>query len=848
MLRQAVSLFTYRKKSTVLMVLLIALVVFLMMSIAPLFSAIIDITFEGFVEETGRHHAVFFDLTEAQLQQLEQTAVIDQIGIVKNYGRCALKGTKYSITLGSFDETALSLGSIRLTEGSYPQAENEIAPEEYIRYLLPEGAGVGSKIVFEMPAGEKEFVICGFIENYSGMWSGLDVVIPGENDYPTALLAEGAMPGAQVVTDALLYLHTLNKLEAPNQTILQISNAIGDLDWKYMVFNDATYWIYYPMMIYPVNAYKSLFTLLILLGSGVLLYIALCSHFRTYQPAAQTLEQLGASDRYVLVQLLLWGGILALCGIALGAALCFAFSAITQPLLQISINPLHKWPQMIIVLAGVLCVAVLYFLFGIQKRKLWKGRKRRKEEAAMTIHKGTAVPLAAHHVRQNWKRMAGVGLLVVALMTVLFCTQYDQKVRLKDMLEGTPHLNANSESGELFAMYGNFEITSKNGYYDLDAVNALGTYSGLLGIAKEYQWKPASLIFPAMPGEYYNQLQQHEIIDHEAKEVAAIPEGIYATRLGYSFYVLDQWNMPYFKEAYPQIDIEKDLALGKAVMFSMPFETPGGTVSAITNTAFQGGDILRFGMLEGGETPFEELIAHPETIQYREETLQLTQHYDQRFFLDTGYEIKDGWGITIVITEETARTLSFLDRALAFRVYMKPDISQEAYTEIEEAFYRIAMTRQGALISNYMQEKEFAQRLTDATGVAYTVLFAVLGIFILVALFTIVYGNLLQRQRMFGILRAAGYRKRYLFRAVWLEMLAYWAAITMLSYPIALYAAYQFSLKVVNPVMQAADLWVLAGKISIFAGGLLLIFTLIAWLITRSVFKKSISSCIRFAE
>ena len=263
--------------------------------------------------------------------------------------------------------------------------------------------------------------------------------------------------------------------------------------------------------------------------------------------------------------------------------------------------------------------------------------------------------------------------------------------------------------------------------------------------------------------------------------MAAIPEGIYATRLGYSFYVLDRWNMPYFKEAYPQIDIEKDLALGKAVMFSMPFETPGGTVSAITNTAFQGGDILRFGMLEGGETPFEELIAHPENIQYQEETLQLTQHYDQRFFLDPGYEIKDGWGITIVITEETARTLSFLDRALAFRVYMKPDISQEAYTEIEEAFYRIAMTRQGALISNYMQEKEFAQRLTDATGVAYTVLFAVLGIFILVALFTIVYGNLLQRQRMFGILRAAGYRKRYLFRAVWLEMLAYWYQTTGLS-------------------------------------------------------------------
>lgn len=37
MLRQAVSLFTYRKKSTGLLILLIALVAFLMMSIAPAF-------------------------------------------------------------------------------------------------------------------------------------------------------------------------------------------------------------------------------------------------------------------------------------------------------------------------------------------------------------------------------------------------------------------------------------------------------------------------------------------------------------------------------------------------------------------------------------------------------------------------------------------------------------------------------------------------------------------------------------------------------------------------------------------------------------------------------------------
>lgn len=116
------------------------------------------------MEETGRHHAVFFDLTEAQLRQLEQTAVVDQIGIVKNYGSYAIKGTEYSITLGSFDETALSLGSIRLMEGSYPQAENEIAPEEYIRYLLPEGTGSARRLCLKRRQEKRNLSYVGLLK------------------------------------------------------------------------------------------------------------------------------------------------------------------------------------------------------------------------------------------------------------------------------------------------------------------------------------------------------------------------------------------------------------------------------------------------------------------------------------------------------------------------------------------------------------------------------------------------------------------------------------------------------------------------------------------------------------
>lgn len=148
MLKQAASLLSYRKKSTCLMVTLIATAAFLMMSIAPLFSAIRNKIFSVYAEQLGIYHGIVFDITEEQKQRLEENPVIARMGIIRNFGNYRLDYTEQTLTVGNFDEEAMALGAISVTQGRLPESSDEIALENHVRYQLPEGTDIGSQIFF----------------------------------------------------------------------------------------------------------------------------------------------------------------------------------------------------------------------------------------------------------------------------------------------------------------------------------------------------------------------------------------------------------------------------------------------------------------------------------------------------------------------------------------------------------------------------------------------------------------------------------------------------------------------------------------------------------------------------
>ena len=560
-----------------------------------------------------------------------------------------------------------------------------------------------------------------------------------------------------------------------------------------MTFNDETYWRYFPMMIYPVYTYRGLFTILVLTGTAVLLCIALTAHFRTFAPVARTMEQLGASRARRLGLLLLWAGILGLAGVLLGVLWCAAFTLCMRAGLRLEIHPLVQWPQLLFLLAGVLLTAAGYFVFGLEGKKLFPTlRRRTAEDEDLGASPSLCGPIAVSYLRKNGRRMAAVGLLVVMFVAMIFCTQYDQQVRGREILEAPSNLEAAANAGTALYMYGALQIYSKNDLFSRQEMQTLAALPGVADVDAASRSLP--LIYPDGASEYYKRLQQRldePILDHEMSEVPAIPQNLRVLPSGYAFCVLDAQTLPYFREAYPDIDVERDLALGRAVLFAELLVMEGLETTPVCSDAFHPGDTLRFAYLES-DRPFLEIPDHPEEIQYREETLKLSKCVDQHFWLDCGTRQETGSYLTIVITEETAETMKTLKDIVRFHVYLNRDIMPEQQTVVEREFYRIAMAKQGAMIRNSAEEKAYMQQLWSAIGVVYAVLGGVLGLFILVALVGILYGSLLQRQQMFGILRAAGYRKRQMYGCILTELAVYWLGASLICLMATLFGVYSF--------------------------------------------------------
>lgn len=137
------------------------------------------------------------------------------------------------------------------------------------------------------------------------------------------------------------------------------------------------------------------------------------------------------------------------------------------------------------------------------------------------------------------------------------------------------------------------------------------TLAALPGVADvDAASRSLPLIYPDGASEYYKRLQQRlddPILDHEMSEVPAIPQNLRVLPSGYAFCVLDAQTLPYFREAYPDIDVERDLAPGKAVLFAEPLVMEGLETTPVCSDAFHPGDTLRFAYLES-DRPFLEYL------------------------------------------------------------------------------------------------------------------------------------------------------------------------------------------------------------------------------------------------
>ena len=385
MAKRILSMTLYRKKQAAFVVLVIALVSFLMLSIPSVFSAVQNSEFMAAMEEYGEFHCIYYDLEEKHFTQLENTAVVKEIGRIENYGNYPLADGQADITLGKFDETALRLSRIKLEEGRWPEAEGEIAVEKHVLYQLPKGAQIGTTLAVETPTGEVCYTICGIVKDYRAKWSVPDSIQEGMNDLPSGFVYDGqGLPSAPVYS-AMMYFHTLKKTDEPFILEAQIFDSLG-IEGSFQFKDNAN--LYQHVLGDKLRMtiwYEKYFVLLTLIGAGVILFIVLFGYYRNFREMSYTLYTLGAARREILGLLLGNGLLLGVLGSALGFGASAIFSAFMQKWTGEAPELLQRsWSLGVVVLA-VLGIAVVYEvlklrgLYGLNYSERAQSRQRKRK-------------------------------------------------------------------------------------------------------------------------------------------------------------------------------------------------------------------------------------------------------------------------------------------------------------------------------------------------------------------------------------------------------------------------------------------------------------------------------------
>ena len=165
-----------RKRSTVLLLSTIILSVMFLVVMGLIGSSSLYTIDRQKRDLYGDQKAVAWNLSDEQKTQFEKSTIWDEIGKIKVCGAVSSETGEF-LGVGTMDETARKLGHIRLTEGRWPQAADEIVLEKDIyKHIGKQPYAVGDAITLEIAAAGQEspqpftFQVVGLTENYSAVW------------------------------------------------------------------------------------------------------------------------------------------------------------------------------------------------------------------------------------------------------------------------------------------------------------------------------------------------------------------------------------------------------------------------------------------------------------------------------------------------------------------------------------------------------------------------------------------------------------------------------------------------------------------------------------------------------
>lgn len=196
----------------------------------------------------GEQKAVAWNLSDEQKTQFEKSTVWDEIGKITVYGTAASETGDF-LGVGTMDETARKLGHIRLTEGRWPQAEDEIVLEKSVyKYIGNQPYAVGEPIALEITIAGQEapqtftFQVVGLIENYAAVWRNAYVEYTQEGNFYPPLVSFLITEQGTVSSGTAMETWLLN---SPSESYAVLSGSLPErvtLTYNYSVYPQISYY------------------------------------------------------------------------------------------------------------------------------------------------------------------------------------------------------------------------------------------------------------------------------------------------------------------------------------------------------------------------------------------------------------------------------------------------------------------------------------------------------------------------------------------------------------------------------------------------------------------------------
>ena len=861
MIRIANQLIKHKQKSSLLLIGIIALSLALMLATGPMFDTAKAQIFDAYASRYGLQHGAIFYLDADKIEILRQKQEELCYALFSNYGKWRLSETQQDVTLGWLSEEAVELGQLRLLEGVFPQAEDELALEQNaVRYKCPPGTKLGDLLEFEQDGVRKQFRLVGILADYVGNWESFedDSLIEGVNDFPRGLLGNQSSP-TQETRGALLYFWHYDALreDPPISALSRELNQTTDFTYDYVV-NDLLYYQVETAVLQPFASFRLLMLFVVLLGGSMILFVSLGLYIQRFLNTYYMLFTLGAGKREVgklyagqCLLLLLAGAVL---GIGCAQGIAWIYGAVYGVQLQIFTLRNFLWPA--VALAAMVAFAGLAFRLSIcpLAEKSISQRKPQRTKEALPVSRRLLFSLSQSSIQSNFKRLIPVLVVILFLVSAMgIAGVYSGQFQMHPTYEFAFSVSA-SGSYSSVQVYP-FELSNwKNNLFPIRQSEELQNVPGVLHV--QYQnYTSASMVIPVAQSAYWGQFtaeNENEVYGEEkftAEAVIGAPtQGVTVLtneELNYAVTILTSENLAEYQAAYPDLPIERMREQGGVALILPPIVSEDPTVPDISYDTLQVGDMLQFGSLEYGEAVrFSDASKDPSLLTYQEWQYPICYITETPKETDRGYRRVQTERPTVLILEETNAENPLVKGRIHLFIVTVGTISEADYDALEAKVRQIALSNPGSVVQSAREEREQNQELMRIVNLSLGMILGVFGVFTVIAIYSALYMTILRRKRSLAIYRALGLPRWKLAMAMLLELLFYWLLAILLAFVVSMIAFHAIwhitSLPYMGmPMMRVLVLALLAG---------LPLNGFIVWSLQRNIYSESVYAAMRLGE